>query len=309
MIVACNYPSKAYGLAGCVNDAFAIAKQLEATGFTKENIIILHDVMPGRRRDPQKNETLRPTRLNILHRLHEMIRATHVGDVCFFSFSGYGMQVEHIEHSNEEGLDEAILPTDFQEDSISNGPCVIECRELHDILASAPQGCSVTMLMDCDHATTCAGVSGTVSGNLIGGIHRTHNLICGLEGHAEKLMPSSHKRQVWMEESSRSVKARPRFQQAAQVMDQKFRGPVRPAMSRPSATLFCISAASHGQTALEMQVVTQEEPWGAKEDKKQHGLLSWCFVQSMKELGDNFNYLELTNAISRHMANFKSSLP
>ena len=308
VLVGCNYPCKAYGLVGSVNDAFAIAEQLEAKGFEKENVIILYDTMPGRRRDAQKDESLRPTRVNILSRLQAMIRKTEAGDTCFFSFSGYGMQVDmNSENSSEHGLDEAILPTDFQE-SLYGGHCVIECAELHDILAGAPRGSSVTMLMDCDHATTVADMCGTVSGKLVDGVTERVDF-CGFKARGEKMKSSEHKREVWMDEPARLVKARPRFQPVATVCKPRQHFPTRSAMCRTDPIVFCISAAGHGQTALEMQVVTHEATWSAAEEKKPHGVLSWCFVQALKELRNTCDYLELTGAISRHMESMRRSFP
>ncbi|CAE7028304.1 AMC9 [Symbiodinium natans] len=300
VLVACNYPCKAYGLAGCVNDAFAIAEQLEAKGFERENVLILHDTLPGRRREPQRDQSLRPTRVNILQSLQSMIRKTRSGDVCFFSFSGYGTQV-CLDHHDPEGLDEAILPTDFQEGPDS-GTCVVTCAELHDILGSAPAGSAVTLLMDCDHATSVVDISGTTSGELIEGV-QVKNL-CGLVGHSEKLAKAEHCRAVWMDDSARAVKARPRFQAVTQVCDHQSFFPTRHAMGRSTPTAFCISAAGHGQTALEIQVATQPDSWTTM----QHGILSWCFVQALKEL-KSCDYLQLEKAMSMHMASLKRSLP
>lgn len=307
--VGCNYPSKPYGLAGCVNDAFLIAGYLEEhLGFSKENICVLHDVLPGKRRNVQVDEEKRPTRVNILQKLQWLVRSTKPGDVCFFSFSGYGLQVDDVDTMPDEGLDEAVLPTDYQE-----GPghdiTVIVGSEIHDLLAGVPPQSSVTIVMDCDHATSIADVTGTLNGELIAGLKET--AYCGMmKAHTLKVEPSTHRREIWLDESSRQVKARPRFQPTMEVIHPtKGRFPTRPAMSRSNPVAFCFSASAHGQTAVELQVTVAEATWSTSEERKQHGVLSWCFVEAMKELRNDCTYLQLLEEMQRQLAKKRKEVP
>ena len=76
-----------------------------------------------------------------------MVRQTRPGDVLFFSFSGYGLQAEFVgslissSHQREvddmdgyqdEGFEEAILPTDFV-DGRDGDYSVICTNDLHDV--------------------------------------------------------------------------------------------------------------------------------------------------------------------------------
>ncbi|CAK9076633.1 unnamed protein product [Durusdinium trenchii] len=226
--VGCNYPSKPYGLAGSVNDAFLIAEYLEEQfNFPKENIVLLHDTHPGRRKNVQVDEAKRPTRVNILQALQWLVRSTKPGDVCFFSFSGYGLQVDDVDHLPDDGLDEAILPTDYQ-DGPGNDITVIVGTEIHDLLGGVPHHASVTIVMDCDHATSITDVSGTLNGELIAGLKAS--TYCGMKvSHTERVELSTHKREIWLDESSRQVKARPRFQPTMEVQNPtRGRFPTRP---------------------------------------------------------------------------------
>ncbi|CAJ1357638.1 unnamed protein product [Effrenium voratum] len=82
--------------------------------------------------------------------------------------------------------------------------------------------------MDCDHATSIADVSGTLNGELISGLKET--AYCALEGHTAKVQPAQHRRDIWQDEGSRQVKARPRFQPPMEVLNpRKGRFPTRPA--------------------------------------------------------------------------------
>jgi len=304
LCIGCNYPTKAFGLAGAVNDAFLISDYLQThCGFAEENVCILHDVIPGQKKSVQVDETSRPTRVNILQKLQWLVRSAKPGDVSFFSFSGYGLQVDDIDSMPDEGLEEAVLPTDFQE-GCGSEYSVIVCSEIHDVLAGIPSNSSVTVLMDCDHATSIADVSGTVDGQLLSGVKE--HAYCGVKAHTAKVQLSEHRREVWQEERARQVKARPRFQPSVEIQNpRKGRLPTRPAMARSTPIAFCFSASGHGQTAMELQVQVERSSQGGKEQKKQYGVLSWCFVEALRELRCDCNYLELLNAIRKHMAAIK----
>eukprot|EP00913_Durusdinium_trenchii_P033790 g31631.t1 len=174
-------------------------------------------------------------------------------------------QVDDVDHLPDDGLDEAILPTDYQ-DGPGNDITVIVGTEIHDLLG---------------------GVS-----------------------HTERVELSTHKREIWLDESSRQVKARPRFQPTMEVQNPtRGRFPTRPAMSRANPVAFCFSAAAFGQTAIELQVTASEATWSAGEEKKQHGVLSWCFIEALKELRNNCTYLELLKGIQRQLAKMREEVP
>jgi len=301
LCVGCNYPSKAFGLAGGVNDAFLLAECLQAhAGFEPENICILHDVYPGQKKSMKVDPSRTPTRVNILHQLQWLVRNAKPGDVLFFSFAGYGLQVDDMDGYQDEGYDEAILPTDFV-DGRDGDYTVIVTDDIHDVLMGVPQNCAVTVVMDCDHATSVIDVSGTLDGKLVDGL-KYHNF-CGLKAHTVKMQLASHNRDVWQEERARQVKARPRFQPMMEIDNpRKGRLPTRPAMSRSSPVAFCFSAAGHGQTAMEMQVMAMAD---GKEAPRQHGILSWCFVRALEELRYDCTYLDLLMGIRRQFQEIK----
>jgi len=150
LCVGCNYPSKAFGLAGGVNDAFLLAESLQAhLGFEAENICILHDVYPGQKKSMKVDPSRTSTRVNILHQLQCLVRNAKPGDVLFFSFAGYGLQVDDMDGYPDEGFLEAILPTDFI-DGRNGDYTVIVTDDIHDVLMGVPQNCAVTVLMDLD---------------------------------------------------------------------------------------------------------------------------------------------------------------
>jgi len=299
LCVGCNYPSKAFGLAGAVNDAFLIAETLQAhLGFRHENTCVLHDVYPGQKKSLKVEPAKCPTRVNILHQLHQMVRSARPGDMLFFSFSGYGLQVDDMDGFQDEGVEEAILPTDFV-DGRDGDYSVICTNDLHDVLLGVPADVVVTAVMDCDHATTLIDVSGTIDGSLISGLKFSD--FCGLKAHSAKMDLASHNRDVWQEEKARNVKARPRFQPVMEIENpRKGRLPTRPAMSRSSSIAFCYTAAGHGQTAMEMQM-SMPKVDGQDQATKQHGVLSWCFTKALEALNFDCTYFELWEEIRRQM--------
>lgn len=301
LCVGCNYPSKAFGLAGAVNDAFMICECLQAhCGFLPENICLLHDMVPGQRKTTKVEAAKMPTRVNILQQLQWLVRSSRPGDVLFFSFSGYGLQVDDMEGHADEGYDEAILPTDFVEGR-DGGYSVIVAADIHDVLMGTPQFCTVTVLMDCDHATSIIDVAGTLDGQLVGGLK--FNGFCGLKAHNIKMQLGNHDRGVWQEDKAKSVKARPRFQPVMEIENpRKGRLPTRPSMSRSSPVAFGYSAASFDQTAMELQMTVLVD---GKETQRQHGCLSWAFVQGLDELKYRCTHVDLLQAIRRILLRVK----
>jgi len=301
LCVGCNYPSKAFGLAGAVNDAFLIADCLQKNcGFDAENVCVLHDVHPGQKKSMKVDASKKPSRVNILQSLQMLVRHARSGDALFFSFSGYGLQVDDMDGYQNEGYDEAILPTDFV-DGRDGDYAVIVADDIHDILMGVPPNCAVTVLMDCDHATSVVDVAGTIDGGLVNGL--LYQTYCGLSAHTTKVQLAAHNRDVWQEERARAVKARPRFQPMMEIDNpRKGRLPTRPGMSRSNPIAFALSAAGHGQTTMELQFSTVVD---GKDTPRQHGVLTWCFVQALKHLEYECNYIQLLECMRIEMETIK----
>eukprot|EP00928_Gymnodinium_smaydae_P026090 TRINITY_DN20589_c0_g1_i4.p1 TRINITY_DN20589_c0_g1~~TRINITY_DN20589_c0_g1_i4.p1 ORF type:complete len:522 (-),score=85.14 TRINITY_DN20589_c0_g1_i4:301-1866(-) len=305
LCVGCNYPSKAFGLHGAVNDAFLLADSLQRScGFEPDEICVLHDIIPGQPRSSQRlvDASRRPTRANILARLRWLTSEARSGDVLFFSFSGYGLQVDVLENC-QDGYDEAILPTDFAYGCDNQGDemSIILVGDIHDILMRIPSGCSLTVVMDCDHATSVVDVAGTLDGRLVAGMRPSW--LCGPQANATKMELAGHDRDIWLQREGESVRSRPRFQPMREIEKPRGHLPTRASMSRSEAVAFCYSAAAHGQTALELQLTRVID---GQETPKQHGVLSWCFVQALESLGCSCTHVRLLSAIKEEMARVRT---
>lgn len=137
VLVCCNYPGSSAELRGCVNDGLRWKEQLLKQGFPEDQIVLLRDDGQGK---PS-------TRNNSVNSIRWLVDGSRPGDVLFFQFSGHGSQVT-LPYSNEEdGLDEVIIPTDYNEAGY------ITDNELYDMLCmKLPAGVRLTVVLDCCHS-------------------------------------------------------------------------------------------------------------------------------------------------------------
>ncbi|KAF7978214.1 hypothetical protein HWV62_1202 [Athelia sp. TMB] len=78
-------------------------------GYRENDIVIMLD--DGASSDPN----MRPTRLNILRAITELIEDAKAGDRFVFHFSGHSTQVINKTGTEDDGMDEAIIPSDSLE--------------------------------------------------------------------------------------------------------------------------------------------------------------------------------------------------
>lgn len=101
LLIGCNYKNSMYELNGCINDATNIKKILtESYGF--DNIVLMTD-----------NTLITPTKKNILAEITSLLHNANSGDILFLSFSGHGVNLTDRNGDEKDGLDEVIVPIDF----------------------------------------------------------------------------------------------------------------------------------------------------------------------------------------------------
>eukprot|EP00617_Octactis_speculum_P012613 CAMPEP_0185790978 /NCGR_PEP_ID=MMETSP1174-20130828/158108_1 /TAXON_ID=35687 /ORGANISM="Dictyocha speculum, Strain CCMP1381" /LENGTH=123 /DNA_ID=CAMNT_0028485853 /DNA_START=668 /DNA_END=1039 /DNA_ORIENTATION=- len=97
-------------------------------------------------------DSLTPTRANILSSLRWLVKGARHGDVLFFHFSGHGAQQEDVHGYEEDGMNETILPVDFQQSGM------ITDNELGAIIVQPlAEGVRLTAVMDCCHRGLLSG--------------------------------------------------------------------------------------------------------------------------------------------------------
>eukprot|EP00276_Gloeochaete_wittrockiana_P004318 CAMPEP_0184643872 /NCGR_PEP_ID=MMETSP0308-20130426/689_1 /TAXON_ID=38269 /ORGANISM="Gloeochaete witrockiana, Strain SAG 46.84" /LENGTH=296 /DNA_ID=CAMNT_0027072103 /DNA_START=224 /DNA_END=1114 /DNA_ORIENTATION=+ len=136
------YRSPQHKLNGCINDAKCMKYLLQTKfGYQESDMLMLTD----EETDPLK----RPTRANIINAMRWLVIGVKPGDHLFFSYSGHGSQVRNVDGQEADGMDETILPEDFQ----SAGQIVD--NEINRMLVlSLPPGVRLTAVMDCCHSGT-----------------------------------------------------------------------------------------------------------------------------------------------------------
>jgi len=107
LLIGVNYFGTRAELRGCINDVHNLYRLLTETyGWPSHSVRTLTD-------DGRGNGGM-PTRQNITQHMQWLSDGAQAGDVLFFSFSGHGAQQEDPHGYEEDGMNETILPVDFE---------------------------------------------------------------------------------------------------------------------------------------------------------------------------------------------------
>ncbi|KAF8912494.1 caspase domain-containing protein [Mucidula mucida] len=140
--IGINYYGHSRELRGCINDARHVYEFLTRhCGYRKEDIIVLTDDNPNKRRQP--------TRRNILAAMAWLVRDARSHDSLFFHYSGHGGRTRDVSGDELDGYDQVIYPVDYQ-----TAGFIID-DFMHELLVRPlPMGCRLTTLFDCCHSGT-----------------------------------------------------------------------------------------------------------------------------------------------------------
>ncbi|KAJ7213174.1 caspase domain-containing protein [Mycena pura] len=132
---------------------------LDVYGYTPDVItVLLDDGVPGH---------TQPTRANILAAIADLVRDVQAGDHLVFHYCGHSMQVENRTNSEEDGMDECLLPLDGEENKIVDNvraspspPSTTaddapsqQTQELHEALVKPlPAGAHLVAVLDTCHS-------------------------------------------------------------------------------------------------------------------------------------------------------------
>lgn len=143
LLIGINYLGHSVGrLSGCINDVKNIYNFLTlGAGFNKTDIRVLTD--------DQQNPTYKPTKANIEAGMKWLVQGAQAGDSLFFHFSGHGGQSKDNTHLEDDGMNETILPCDYQ----TAGQIVDD--HMHNMLVKPlPAGVKLTAVFDSCHSGT-----------------------------------------------------------------------------------------------------------------------------------------------------------
>lgn len=142
LLIGINYPGTRAALRGCVNDARNVQRLLLRHGYPNDSS---HMVMLT---DDTRDRNYMPTGDNIFRALQWLVQGLTPGDVLFFHYSGHGAQVKDKTGMELDGMNETILPSDYNRRQITDD-------ELWgSIVYPLPNGVRLTAIMDCCHSGT-----------------------------------------------------------------------------------------------------------------------------------------------------------
>lgn len=114
-------------------------------GFEPNEVLVLTD-LPS---DIKDVKTGHASRASIINGMKWLTKDSKAGDSLFFHFSGHGSQVADTDGDESDGLDEILLPADFEK----KGAIVDD--EIHEILVKkVPVGARLTAVVDSSHSAT-----------------------------------------------------------------------------------------------------------------------------------------------------------
>ncbi|KAJ3067139.1 hypothetical protein HDU98_009660 [Podochytrium sp. JEL0797] len=144
LMIGINYTGSEHALQGCINDAHNIKQMLsQQFGYKTDQQSML--MLVDDARDPQHIPTVK----NMLGAFNWLVFDAKPGDQLFMSYSGHGSQIQDQDGDRANGLDDTICPVDFATEGM------IDSDMLHQALVKAmPQGCKLTVIMDCCHSGT-----------------------------------------------------------------------------------------------------------------------------------------------------------
>jgi len=143
LLIGCNYFGTQAELAGCINDVKNLREFLtQVCGWRSDKCSMRVLVDDG-------SGDGYPTRDTILASLEWLVQDARPGDALFLSYSGHGAQEVDPNGFEEDGMNETILPCDFETTGmISDETLTQYCVQ------RLPEGVKFTSLMDCCHSGT-----------------------------------------------------------------------------------------------------------------------------------------------------------
>jgi len=139
LLIGINYVGQQGELRGCHNDVEMAKRMLLRMGFLGENMRLMMD--------DGSHET--PTHANIVQGFAWLREGAAAGDARFMHYSGHGGSTRDSSGDEEDGKDETLIPTDFQQAGMIKDDEVSE----HLIMRMA-KDVKLTCIMDCCHSGT-----------------------------------------------------------------------------------------------------------------------------------------------------------
>ncbi|KAJ7151768.1 caspase domain-containing protein [Mycena crocata] len=116
----------------------------ERYGYAEKDMTVLLDSGEGEQ----------PTRVNILRAIGDLVRGARKGDRFFFHYCGHTTQVVNRSNSEEDGLDECLVPIDGEEHLIMDNELrrhLVDALPVGSSLVAVFDSCHSASLLDLEH--------------------------------------------------------------------------------------------------------------------------------------------------------------
>jgi len=108
--------------------------------------------------DDAEDSRLRPTKVNIVRQLKQLVSGAQAKDFLVFYYAGHVEQIPCKDHTEDDGKDEAILVLDSDGIEKRHGHGLITDNFLHRVLVgNLPSGVVLRAIFDACHSATLLG--------------------------------------------------------------------------------------------------------------------------------------------------------
>jgi hypothetical protein len=180
LLIGINYVGSAHALRGCHSDVDNMAEFLSYRGYdnSHRNRVILTD-----RPEVPHHSPYYPSGHNILAAMDWLV--SEPGCTLFLHYSGHGGQIEDVDGNRSTGIDDTIVPVDFE----TRGQISSTLLHEHLVTRMAPD-CTLFIIMDCCHSGSAVELPFVYRSDSDGQISLLDNLKVGarLVGEAQQLI-------------------------------------------------------------------------------------------------------------------------
>lgn len=265
-------------LNGCVNDcADNVQLCVNKLGVPSDQIMVLAD---GPVQGVKGYSA--PTKQNILSSIKRLVNGAQAGDVLYFSYSGHGTQVPDASGTEADGMDEAIVPSDYE----STKKLITDDELSAYLVDPLPEGVVLTAIFDCCHSATILDLDNIADGSSGGGKNKA----------GKKKYKKSKTKEMSEDMGVGVARAIPAVldyvsDPIARDMECRARG-----FGGPS--VFCYSGCRDDQTSLDMTI-----------GGKSCGALTSCYMKTMNAGGANSDYDTVFRTTCKEMDGMRRNMP
>jgi hypothetical protein len=180
LLIGINYTGSAHALKGCHSDVDNVAEFLSYRGYSndhRDRVILSDNPAVG------YDSPYYPTGHNIIAAMDWLVSEPDC--TLFLHYSGHGGQIHDVDGNRSTGLDDSLVPVDFER----NGQ--ISSTLLHEhLVTNLASRCTLFILLDCCHSGSAVELPFVYRSDADGQINLLDNLRKGaqLVGEAQNLL-------------------------------------------------------------------------------------------------------------------------